>query len=616
MKSLMKKLVAVIIAAATMLGFAGLGAAVATAADVTPSWATASDTGSITVNTAEGFAADGQNPYALKYYQMFTANVEANDSGADKTDNTKTKVTYTLNADWKAFFTSTDTTTAGTNFVDGAKTVDQQAVEYILGLTEAQRADFANHAQQWAATNIKNEADKDAKFGTVTPATKDSKSVTISNLPAGYYLIAPDEHQLGQQNKYQALLVNLTDTAKNVSVQLKHEFPTVDKTVDDKHASENKIGDVVNYKLTSTVPDMYKYELGYTFNFLDTLSKGLTLSDAQGNAITDADHFEPVVKIEGSNTPDTGKTYQTLKKGDDQDYKVTVTNNGDTTSIAIIMNDFRQKHQNDHGKTITVEYSATLNENAVVGKQGNPNSAQVQYSNDPTNNGTGTSVPSEVKSHTFGFTIDKYTGKDYSEFAERLAGATFKVYKNTTVNNNDQADKDAGALKFNVTDGDGSNSAIAQYAKDQTAALIGNLKDEVTTPKSGRIEVGGLLPGTYWIEETQAPEGYNKLTEMIKVVISAKYDTADGKINGAVSGTQTGKLVSWKVEYTQNNNGGTATEDKIGEPPVLPVLNVNKDNVLLPGTGSIGTMLFTVFGALIIIGGAVWYVRSNRKTTK
>ncbi|PJM79218.1 SpaH/EbpB family LPXTG-anchored major pilin [Bifidobacterium scaligerum] len=590
MKALIKKFAAAIIAVATMFGIAGLGTFTANAAGTD---------GTITVNTSTSFAGE------LKLYQMFTATV---------TGTNNDEVAYKLNDAWKPFFTSDDTTTTpGTNYVEytdttGTKvTVDQQAVKYINSLTEAQRADFANLAKKWAAAN------------NVTPdktstGANGNKTYTFDSLANGYYIIAPADAQVGQDGKYQALLVNLTDTDHNVSISLKHEFPTVDKTVNNQHASENKIGDKVDYKLTSKVPDMHEYNLGYTFNFSDTLSKGLTLLGSDDNEAT-KDTFEPVVKILGSINPDQGKTYKTLVKGTDYTVSVSHTdadgNPIDGTSIGINMIDFRTKHQNDAGKTITVEYSAKLNSAAVIGKDGNTNEAKVEYSNNPSNTGTGTSIPSEVRTHTFGFTIDKYTGKLYNESSERLGGATFKVYAD---NNGTAADK---ALKFDITEaGDGTKQAVAQYAGDdkQDGTNTATYTDELVTPKYGRIQVGGLKAGTYWVAETQAPAGYNKLAGKIKVVISATYDTDNGKVDGTTTNGGTGKLTSWNVVYTGSDKKDHTIK---GEPPVIPVQNQNTGNhPTLPSTGGIGTVLFTVFGVLIVALGTAWYVKSNRKSSK
>ncbi|OZG65194.1 surface protein [Bifidobacterium hapali] len=573
MQSLIKKIAAVIIAIATMLGFAGLGATTALAAD----------TGTITVNTVKGFTGE------LKLYQMFSATVGAN-ADSDTTDGTKTNVSYTLKNEWQSFFTSAEDGAAGTKFTetdtDTSNALSDKAVKYIQGLSETELANFANVAQKWAA-------DKAIDATKTSSNATNKKTYVFEQLGLGYYLIAPDAGQSANtvDQSYHALLVTLTDAEKNVSIQLKHEFPTIDKTVDDKTAEDKNIGDTVSYKLSSTVAgDMMDYTEGYVFTFHDTLSKGLDLvPNAADDTVTGLTNFAPTVKINNGNALDK-----------DTDYTATATKNTDgTTTITVAMIDIQNKHPEAAGKTITVEYSAKINADAVTGTTGNANSAQIEYSNDPTSNQTGTSVPTEVKVHTFEFTLDKYTGRIYNESSERLGGATFKIYKSDSKPDTTTAT----ALKFNVTAGTGSAATTAKYDANQQAQ---GLVDTMTTPAYGRIVVSGLAAGIYWIEETAAPDGYNKLADLVKVEIKATYDVND---QGQTDDTHTGKLTSWEISYGDNNKG-------TGEHPVVPVLNVNKSNLTLPSTGGMGTILFTVFGVLIVALGTAWYVKSNRKTAK
>ncbi|MBW3092506.1 isopeptide-forming domain-containing fimbrial protein [Bifidobacterium sp. 82T10] len=603
MKSLIKKLAAVLIAVATTLGLAGLGALTATADD-----AVVTTNGTITVNTVQGFATNDQgNPKPLTYYTMFTADVTAQ-NGA-----TNASVTYTLTDEWKSFFTSTDDTAAGTKFTetdtDDSKALSQKAVEYIQGLSDTALADFARKATTWAEANITGDAVK-----TVIP-TKDSKTVDITGLDYGYYLIAPDKAQVTVDGTYNPLLVDLTDITNHVSIQLKHEFPTIDKTVDSKPAEDKNVGDTVSYTLKSTVAsNMADYTEGYIFTFHDTLSKGLDL--VQPNGV-----FTPTVTIIGAGANDAeGKPTDVVLKN--TDFKVRVKENKDdknvktSTEITVELTDLKNKHPEAAGKEITVTYSAKINANATTGTAGNANSAQIEYSNDPSSNQTGTSVPTEVKVHTFEFTIDKYkftSDNVYNESSERLGGAKFKVYKSDDKPTITGANA-ATALQFTVTPGSGSKAVTAKYDKTVTTGT----QAELVTPAYGRIVVSGLESGTYWLEETEAPQGYNKLTDLIKVVISATYDTANGKIDGALAAngkTYTGKLVSWSVDrYMADENGNyktDATGTSTGEHPVVPV--ANKNGLTLPSTGGWGTMLFTVIGVLVVAFGTVWYVKSGRK---
>lgn len=280
----------------------------------------------------------------------------------------------------------------------------------------------------------------------------------------------------------------------------------------------------------------------YVFNFVDTLSKGLTLDQ---NSIK--------VTIGGSE----------LQK--DVDYTVSATGgNGAATELKIIMTDFKTKHGDKAGQEIKVTYSASINEHAVAGQDDAGNSAKLEYSNDPIKGGTGTSVPSVTHGYTFDFDINKTDGTDGSA----LAGAVFQLQK-----------KGEGTpVKLIVENaGDETQPAVVRSAKTGE----GNAVDTITTPESGKITFKGLDAVEYQLVETEAPDGYNKLQRPVDVTIVANYD-------------QDGMLNNWTV-----NGGGNDV-----------ALNIqNNKGTLLPETGGMGTIIFTVVGALVIIGGIAWAVR-------
>ncbi|MBW3077908.1 SpaH/EbpB family LPXTG-anchored major pilin [Bifidobacterium sp. 81T8] len=565
MKSLIKKLAAVIIAAATMLGTAGLGAVTATAAG----------SATLTVTSAQS-AFVGKT---VKYVKMFTATDNDNNGTYD----------YALDNAWKDFFKASKAN--GGPGIEGVTdaNVSAKAEVYIKGLSEEDLATFADLASAWAQkTDSGIKLVESSAAAAVTDSTAKA-AVTIGELDLGYYLVVPPTGEgapLGIDGKSHAILANVTDP--NVSINLKKEFPTVDKTVDDKDhnkADDKNIGDTVNFTLTSTVPDMTEYTT-YKFLFHDTLSKGLTYTV---NSVT--------VKVDGTELKNIAdKTY----------YTVTDPSKDNGNTLTVEMNDFKANFGDKDtyaGKSITVEYSATLNADAEIGNAGNQNSATVEYSNDPKSDGTGTSVPSIVKVHTFGFTVDKYTGDTYNESSLRLAGAKFKLYKSAAA--------DATPIDFVVNAGTGSTATTARLAtsddKKEDSDTKNQVKSEIETPAYGRITYSGLEAGTYYLEESAAPAGgYTKQDHKIKVVITANYDK------------DTKRLTDWKIDYyTPKSDGtyaatatGTDTKDK----PVVPFLN--KKGLTLPSTGGMGTILFSVFGVLIVALGTAWYVKSNRKSTK
>lgn len=534
MNSLTKKLAAGVIAAATMFSIAGLGATTANAAN-------ASD-GSIEVSSSNA-EFKGKTVTA---YQMFTYDKEAVENG------TATNSGYALISSWDDFFLHIVQVEGAT-----AENVSQKAYDYVASLKDANVVNFAKKASDW----VKSQENFGAslKHEAIAAANGNTYTATINNLSYGYYVVSPAAGSTDTTTKRgtDAMLLNVKNSTP-VKQNLKSTYPTIQKTVkngtDDKKHNSVEIGDTVDFKLASTVPDMTEYTNGYTFKFTDTLSKGLTL-----NGTAEGGTFAPTVKI--------GDT--TLTK--DLDYTATYTTDSDTgkTALEVNMMNFKNLHQNDAGKAITVEYSATLNKDAEVGSTGNQNDAKIEYSNDPASNGTGTTKEDKTYTYTFNFDIEKVNAVDHND---KLKGAQFELQRENGTKIN----------LVKVSDG------VFRPAKGTETVADDKT---VVTDNNGKLQFTGLKEGTYKVKEIKAPTGYNLLKDPITVTISATYDE------------NTGILESWKV----NNANAQGT--------TVPVITVeNNKGVTLPETGGMGTVLFTVFGVAIVALGATWYVKSNRKS--
>ena len=530
MKSLMKRVFAAAAAIATVFGLAATTVATANAAD----------NATLTVSTTDAkFAGKTVNAY-----KMFSATV----SGDGKA------VSYTLTDEWKPFFENSTASglTGATN-----ENVNDKANEYVSKLTgkEKDLSAFAAKASNWAQTN---NITADATATVSKNAATDGKyTATFTNLDYGYYVVAVPGATVADTNSQYAALVRVHSTS--VDAEIKGALPTVDKKVQvngtGKDATDAKIGDTLTFTLTSTIPDMSAYNT-YTFNFKDTLSKGLT--------------FGQVTSVKVGDT--------TLTK--DTDYTVTTPTASDNT-LAVAMKDFKAKQQANAGKKITVTYTATLNENAVVGGHGNTNSATIQYSNNPSTDGTGESEPSKVRVFTYGFTVDKYTGDQYTDTATRLAGAEFTLAPKN--------DTDSTAISFvQVNAGNATTNAVYRVAKAGETATT----TTITTPANGKVDFQGLKNGEYTLTETKAPAGYNKLASAIGV-----------RVDGQNDGTDTTNAT---VTITYDNNNGS-DYDQTASNGVIPVHN--KSGVTLPGTGGMGTIAFTVIGVLVIALGVAWTLK-------
>lgn len=484
--------------------------------------------GTLTVNnTVEGKTLD--------LYQIFTATKSG--------DN----VAYTLNSAYEGFFQSkiSDASTLT------GEALSEKAYAYVkdqVGTDGNNGAAFAKDIMGWILKNNSTVTD------THKTATTGAGTTVISDLAYGYYVVYPlgatdTSTAPGNETvKSVASLVSVTDST--VSINMKSNYPTVVKKVNDnKNADDVNIGDEVTYTLTSKVPDMTGYT-SYVFNFKDTLSTGLT--------------FKEITSVKVGET-----TITKVDAGKEANNTYTLTQ--DRQNITITMNNFLASNANKAGQEIKVTYTATLNKDAVTGFEPNTNKATVEYSNDPSNNTKGESEPSIVDVHTFNFTIFKYYLKDADNTG--LANAEFELYK---------AKGDVAGDKVNIKK---VVEGIYRVATPEEVAAKGFKSDVIVSGNNGKVLVKGLDAGTYYLRETKAPEGYNKLLSDIKVKIEANYDPV------------TNKLTSYTVTYTYNNVTNSSTSNSAETSPEVPV--ENKTGAQLPSTGSKGALMVTLAGIVL-----------------
>lgn len=228
--------------------------------------------------------------------------------------------------------------------------------------------------------------------------------------------------------------------------------------------------------------------------------------------------------------------------------------------MALNLSEWVRANQANKGKEFTVTYYAKVNKAADVSTK---NNATLEYGNNPGE--TTTTTPSEAKTPTYPLDIKKFAkGEDN----KKLAGAKFKLY-------NESTDSEDNLIKVSGSNGN--------YVVDPASSTTEFVSVESIEGKGYNLHVNGLAAGTYYLVETKAPEGYNKLTDSIKVTITKAGDT------------------NWTVKKND-----TAENDKIIDVE-------NSTGSILPSTGGMGTIAFTVVAALLVLGVAVSFIRDRKR---
>ena len=392
--------------------------------------------------------------------------------------------------------------------------VTTDANGYVTWKDGANVGDFAQKALAYAHNTSNNISNNGSK-----PVEEGSSTVTFDNLDLGYYLV---ESSVGA-------LCGLTTTNNEVTIAEKNGVPSVEKKVQEDSTSDwgesntADIGQIVNFQTTITAQQGAqnyvlhdKMDAGLTFGGTVTVTKGDTtlINPIDYSLITDA--------IDGC-----------------------------TFEIAFTQSFCDTLEANDK---IIVTYSATLDDNAVP-KQEYKNETWLKYgeSNETTHDTTTTK--------TFELPVFKYTMKNSTKTA--LAGATFTLSKNRD-----------GSEPINLVKTSEENAAEDTYRVAKAGDT--DTVTAVTTPDSGKFTIKGLDADTYYLTETKQPDGYNKLSAPITVVI-------DDNGNITVDTTTVNEV---KVE---NNTGS-----------------------VLPSTGGSGTTMIYILGAILVLGSSVVLITKKR----
>ena len=439
-----------------------------------------------------------------------------------------------------------------TNYAYTVNNTYKAALASVLKISETSKdEDFVKAVANQKATIQQFVNDFTAKaltdnLGATETSGKIAESKTsyeFTGLDAGYYLV-----YVTGGKEIQSSLVTVDETT--TTVNLKTEAPSITKTADKETA---EIGQVVKYTVTGAIPDTTGYEQ-YQYIIHDELSKGLDfVNDAKGTALEEGATTVTVAVAFGEEIADASKAPTTATLDSTNKKK-----------MSLDLSEWVRANQTNKGKAFTVTYYAKVNKDAVVTEK---NNAQLEYGNNPKE--TTKTTPSEAKTPTYPLDILKKEKTSEKE----LAGAKFSLY--TT-----EADAKAGTNAITVSGSDGKY-VVDPTSKNTVFESVASIEGE-----NYNLHVNGLKAGDYWLVETEAPAGYNKLTAPIKVTIKK---SADADVN------------NWTI-----SKDGVDEKDKI-------IDIENSTGSILPSTGGRGAIAFAVIAALLVFGVAVSFIRDKRK---
>ena len=444
-------------------------------------------------------------------------------------DKTSGAYSYKVSTAWTTFFSTAQ--------AQAYVTIDAAGyVSWVAGEDDATIAAFAQMALAYAEANSIAPVKSSENVGEFVITGTTGK---FSDLPLGWYLV----------DSTAGALCGLTTTDKDAVINAKNHVPIVDKQVQEDltgmwgDVNTADIGQIVNFM---TIIHVAAGAENYTLH--DKMSAGLTFTQdtANGRGVTEIKHVNSL-GVETILTPGVDYTVVTTAMADDCTFEVEF-------SAEYI----KTLKPNDR---LLVYYNAMLNRNAVIAGTGNENESFLEYGEEH--------FTTHDKTSTYTFSIDIVKTDSSNQLID---GAKFKIYDAVTGGNEIavvplmEADDVTPVLDAN------DNPVYRRARADETGVEI--------VVKDGKVTVVGFDNGIYYLEETAAPAGYNKLTARKEFTIADA--NLDSVFTGGIYSTGSGVHV------------------------------VNKTGTMLPETGGIGTVLFIAFGTLVVLGTGVLLVTKKR----
>lgn len=398
------------------------------------------------------------------------------------------------------------------------------------------------------ASNASDSAKLDVidKYVTLTNPVETITNGGSVEVVGGYYLIKDQDGSVPSSETYTPYIVSVVG---NVTIEPKsNEVPKFTKKLKDTNdttgvitgwqdSADYDIGDYIPFRLQGTVPADYDSYSKYYYAFHDVEEKGLTF---------DPNSVEVFVGDEVTGTKITTGYTVVTSPTDGCTFEIVFDNLKDVTSVTA-------------NSTITVTYKSQLNDHAVLGKDGNVNKAQLEYSNNPRGNGTGTTPWDNVIVFTYKVVVNKV-----NQSGQPLEGAEFTLTKKT------------------------KNGTDVVKTMDVNTTLT-------------QFTLSGLDDGEYTLTETVTPAHYNTISPITFTVNADHTITWESDPRDTVLTSLSGNTASGEITFTPNKTDGTLTTDVI-----------NKIGTTLPGTGGIGTTIFYVIGGGLMVAAAILLITKKR----
>ena len=380
-----------------------------------------------------------------------------------------------------------------------------------------------------------------------TPVATISNGQTYSAV-AGYYLIKDEDNTASGTDTYTTYIVQVVG---NVTITPKGNVPSFEKKVKDTNdttgatsdwqdSADYDIGDKVPFKLEGTVASNYADYKTYYFAFHDKAEPGLTFNKDSVKVFVDATEITTGYSV------------------------VTSTTDGDTFDV--VFDNLKTITDVRADSKITVEYTATLNDKAVLGNQGNVNTAHLEFSNNPNEEQNGSNKPGTGETpwdNVIVFTYQVVVNKTKAN-GDALSGAEFTLEK------------------------------VLEDGTKETVTVVKNTEGTTFTFK-------GLDDGDYVLTETKTPATYNTI-EPIEFTVTADHKIAwNGEARDTILTSLTGNVTSGTADFMPDKTEGSLTTKVI-----------NQSGATLPGTGGIGTTIFYVIGGLLMAAAAVLLITKKR----